>query len=56
MAVRGRHGAAVQVDDGDELVRLRAQVVELEAAERTLATRRDILRAAAQYFAGETTW
>ena len=56
VAVRGRHGAAVQVDDGDELVRLRARVSELEATERTLATERDILRAAAKYFAGETTW
>ena len=46
----------MQVDDGDELVRLRARVSELEATERTLATERDILRAAAKYFAGETTW
>lgn len=57
VAVRGRHGtAAVQVDPGDELVRLRARVFELEANERTLATERDILRAAAKYFAGETNW
>ena len=55
--VRGRHGApAAQVDPGDELARLRARVVELEADQRTLATERDILRAAAKYFAGETTW
>ena len=56
VAIRGRHGAAVQVDDGDELARLRARVSELEATERTLATERDILRAAAKYFAGETIW
>ena len=57
VAVRGRHGpAAVQVDPGDELARLRARVFELEANERTLATERDILRAAAKYFAGETNW
>ena len=54
--VRGRHGTAVQVDSGDELARLRARVSELEANERTLATERDILRAAAKYFAGESTW
>jgi len=55
--VRGRHGATVvQVDPGDELATLRARVSELEANERTLATERDILRAAAKYFAGETTW
>jgi len=46
----------VELDDGDELARLRARVAELEATERTLATERDILRAAAKYFAGETTW
>ena len=56
VAIRGRHGAAVQVDDGDELARLRARVSELEATERTLATERDILRAAAKSFAGQTTW
>ncbi len=57
VTVRGRHGAAVvQVDAGDELARLRARVSELKANERTLATERDILRAAAKYFAGETTW
>ena len=56
VTVRGRHGAVVELDDGDELARLRARVAELEATERTLATERDILRAAAKYFAGETTW
>jgi transposase InsO family protein/transposase-like protein len=45
--VRGRHGAAgstSEADTSDELARLRAQVAELEASERTLATERDILR------------
>ena len=56
VAVRGRHGPVVQVDHGDELAKLRARVAELEATERTLATERDILRAAAKYFAGEMIW
>ncbi len=53
--VRGRH-AAVPVDPGDELAALRARVAELEARERTLSIEKDILRAAAKYFAGETSW
>jgi transposase len=39
-----------------ELAWLRTRVAELEAAERKLSTERDILRAAAKYFAGETRW
>ncbi len=39
-----------------ELVRLRARVRELEDERRKLDTERDILRAAAKYFAGETNW
>jgi transposase len=39
-----------------ELARRRARVAELEASERKLNTERDILRAAAKYFAGETRW
>jgi transposase len=39
-----------------ELARLRARVAELEANERKLGAERDILRAAAKYFAGETRW
>jgi transposase len=39
-----------------EVARLRARVAELEAAERKLNSERDILRAAAKYFAGETRW
>ena len=46
----------MQLDDGDELARLRSRVCELKANERTLATKRDILREAAKYFAGERTW
>ncbi len=40
----------------EEVVRLRARVVELEAETVKLATEREILRAAAKYFAGETKW
>jgi transposase len=39
-----------------ELARLRARVADLETAERKLNSERDILRAAAKYFAGETRW
>jgi transposase len=53
---RSSPGASPPPDPGDELARLRARVAELEANERTLATERDILRAAAKYFAGEMNW
>jgi transposase len=33
-----------------------ARVAELEADQRKLSTERDIFRAAAKYFAGETRW
>jgi transposase len=39
-----------------ELARLRVRVSELEADQRKLNSERDILRAAAKYFAGETRW
>ncbi|SDY93495.1 transposase [Modestobacter sp. DSM 44400] len=39
-----------------ELARLRGRIAELEASERKLNSERDILRAAAKYFAGETRW
>lgn len=39
-----------------ELVRLRARVRVLEDSERKLSAEREILRAAAKYFAGETNW
>ena len=54
--VRGRHASAAPVDPSDELARLRARVDELEAREKLLTTEKDILRAAAKYFAGETNW
>jgi len=53
----GRAGAATTpVSSEDEVARLRARVAQLEADARTLATEKDILRAAAKYFAGETNW
>lgn len=39
-----------------EVARLRARVRELEDEKRKLSTEREILRAAAKYFAGETNW
>lgn len=57
--VRGRRsdtGQRTAEDPVGEVDRLRARVAELEASERTLAVERDILRAAAKYFAGETSW
>ena len=39
-----------------ELARLRAENTALRATEARLSTERDILRAAAKYFAGETNW
>ncbi len=39
-----------------EVARLRARVAELEASERKLNSERDILRAVAKYFAGQTRW
>jgi transposase len=56
VTVRGRHGPPEGPVPPDEVARLRARVLELEASERTRATERDILRAAAKYFAGETNW
>jgi len=60
--IRGRHSRP----DGEpppggetadqELARLHARVAELEADQRKLGAERDILRAAAKYFAGETRW
>ena len=38
------------------IARLEAQVAALEAEKKKLATERDILRQAAEYFAGETNW
>lgn len=39
-----------------ELARLRAEVGQLRTEQVKLSTERDILRAAAKYFAGETNW
>jgi transposase len=38
------------------IARLEARVAELEAETTKLSTEREILRAAAKYFAGETNW
>ena len=59
--IRGRYPRPDGLPPGDEsadqeLARLRARVAELEANERKLGAERDILRAAAKYFAGETRW
>ena len=53
----GRAGPPPDRETPDqELAWLRVRVAELEAAERKLNSERDILRAAAKYFAGETRW
>jgi len=53
-------GASGPPPDGEtpeqELARLRSRVAALEADQRKLNSERDILRAAAKYFAGETRW
>ncbi|MBD7982940.1 transposase [Oerskovia sp. Sa2CUA9] len=59
--IRGQSRPRPQAPSGDEtpeqeLARLRARVRDLEDSERKLNTERDILRAAAKYFAGETNW
>ncbi|WP_460756531.1 hypothetical protein [Myceligenerans cantabricum] len=40
----------------EELERLRGEVKQLRADKTLLETEREILRKAAKYFAGETTW
>jgi len=54
--VRGRHASTVPIDPNDELARLRAENEQLRAREQLLSKEKDILRAAAKYFAGETNW
>jgi transposase len=56
VAVRGRAAAVAPVDPTDELARLRAENEQLKAREKLLTTEKEILRAAAKYFAGETNW
>ena len=61
VTIRGQQRRVPVRPPGDEtaeqeLVRLRSRVRQLEDSERKLATERDILRAAAKYFAGETNW
>lgn len=43
-------------DPGERILQPEARVAELEASERKSATERDILRKAAEYFAGEANW
>ena len=54
----GRSGTPPQGGERpeQELARLRSRVAELEASERKLNSERDILQAAAKYYAGETRW
>ncbi|WP_258308875.1 hypothetical protein [Streptomyces sp. NWU339] len=52
-----RAGQTASSAGPDERIRQpKARVAELEASERKLATERDILRKAAEYFTGETNW
>ncbi|WP_156371084.1 hypothetical protein [Nocardia arizonensis] len=39
-----------------EAARLRAELAQVKAEKTKLETERDILRSAAEYFAGETRW
>lgn len=39
-----------------QIARLQARDAQLEANEKKLTTEREVLRAAAKYFAGETNW
>ncbi|MFE7234618.1 transposase [Streptomyces sp. NPDC057596] len=55
-AVAGAGQEASATDPDERIRQLEARVRGLEASERKLATERDILRGAAKYFAGETSW
>ncbi|GGM45029.1 transposase [Promicromonospora citrea] len=49
-------GAGVPETPAEELERLRVENKRLRADKSLLETEREILRKAAKYFAGETTW
>ncbi len=51
-----RKARGVQPSRTAELLRLRKEVQHLRSETQKLSTERDILRKAAKYFAGETTW
>ena len=53
---RGVQPSRTAEDPTDELLRLRKEVQYLRSETQKLSTERDILRKAAKYFAGETTW
>lgn len=53
---RGVQPSRTAEDPTDELLRLRKEVQHLRSETQKLSTERDILRTAAKYVAGETTW
>ena len=53
---RGIQPTSTAEDPTDELLRLRKENQHLRSETHKLSTERDILRKAAKYFAGETTW
>jgi transposase len=54
--VRAALGAREDETPEQTIERLHARVVELEVETSKLTTEREILRSAAKYFAGETSW
>lgn len=52
----GSGGSGVPETPAEELERLRVENQRLRADKSLLETEREILRKAAKYFAGETTW
>jgi transposase len=55
-AARPAAGSGKGESPAARIARLEARVAELEAETTKLSTEREILRAAAKYFAGETSW